>query len=147
MTKTARDILCDLIKRYEGCRLQAYEDCGKGIYTIGYGVTGKDIIKGLVWTQQQADEALINLSENTIITALQSSPILKSQSESKKAAIADFIYNCGLGNYNSSTLKKKIDSARWDEAIIEIKKWNKGGGKVLQGLVTRRQKEADLLLI
>jgi lysozyme len=142
--ETSYELLARLIKEFEGCKLHSYL-CPAGVWTIGYGVTGKDIIKGTVWTQEQADNALDRLVKDRVLQAITASPILKSQSPGKIAAIADFIYNCGLGNYNSSTLKTKVDAARWVEAVNEIHRWNKGGGKVLSGLVRRRSAEAVLL--
>ena len=65
----------------------------------------------------------------------------------KQAAIADFIYNLGVGNYAKSTLKKKVDAGDWLAASSEIKKWDKAAGKVLKGLTVRRAKEAELLLL
>lgn len=137
----AIDILIYLIKKYEGCKLTAYR-CPAGIWTIGYGCTGKDIIEGITWTQKQADENLIRYCEHYISSALAASPILKSQSQYKIAAIADFIYNEGIGHYIKSTLKTYVDSANWLKAQEEILKWNKGGGKILPGLVTRRKEES-----
>jgi lysozyme len=64
----------------------------------------------------------------------------------KQAAIADFVYNLGIGSYTSSTLKKKVDANDWISAAVEIKRWDKAGGKVLKGLTIRRNKEADLIL-
>ena len=63
-----------------------------------------------------------------------------------QAAISDFIYNLGLGNYNKSTLKLRVGQSNWISAATEIKKWNKAGGVVLKGLTIRRNKEAVLLL-
>jgi lysozyme len=142
----ALEILVKLIRDSEGCELTAYQ-CPAGVWTIGWGYTGNDIKKGLVWTQEKADECLLVIAMKTIDYALNASPILKTASPSKQAAIADFIYNLGIGNYKSSTLKKKVDEGRWSEAFTEIQRWNKCGGKVLKGLTVRRNKEATLLLL
>ena len=61
------------------------------------------------------------------------------------AAIISFAYNCGIGNYRVSTLKKRVDSGDWEGAQEEIMKWNKAAGRVLAGLTKRRQAEASLL--
>ena len=76
---------------------------------------------------------------------LKISPILKDH-PSKLAAIADFAYNCGLGNYKSSTLCKKVNLADWQGAAEEFGKWIRGGGKVLPGLIKRREAEKKLFL-
>ena len=141
---SALDTLTKLIKSSEGCKLTAYQ-CPAGVWTVGYGCTGNGIVKGTVWTQIQADESLHELALKMLNDACRLSPILATASVSRLAAIADFIYNLGEGNYQKSTLKLRVDKGEWVSAQTEIKKWNKGGGKILPGLVIRRQKEADML--
>ena len=142
---SALEILLKLIKDSESCKLTAYQ-CPAGVWTVGYGYTGKDIKKGLVWTQEKADECLLVTAMDVIAQALKASPVLKTSTIQRQAAIADFIYNLGIGNYKASTLKKYVDKENWASAYAEIKKWNKAGGKVLKGLIIRREKEASLLL-
>jgi lysozyme len=144
---TAKAILIDMIKLFEGCRLTAYPDpgTGKAPWTIGYGQTGSGIKEGTVWTRAQAEAALNATVSLVVESALKASPELVKASPNRIAAISDFIYNCGLGSYKKSTLKKYVDSGYWEHASMEIIKWNKGGGKVLPGLVRRRQAEAELL--
>jgi len=141
---SALEILVKLIRDSEGCKLTAYK-CPAGIWTIGYGQT-KGVKEGMVWTQQQADEDLLETAWEVLNQALNASFVLKKATSQRQAAIADFIYNLGIGNYNSSTLKKYIDKENWASAYTEIKKWNKAGGKVLKGLTIRREREASLLL-
>lgn len=143
--------LLNIIKKYEGChRIQkdgsiaAYQ-CPAGVWTIGWGSTGSDIHSATVWTQQQADERLCKDAQKAVEQALKASPVLAGTG-AKLEAIADFVYNLGIGNYSKSTLKKRIDAKDWVSAADEIKKWNKAGGKVLTGLVLRRNDEAKLLL-
>lgn len=138
------EILMKLIKESEGCILKSYK-CPAGIWTIGYGQT-KGIKEGMVWTQNQADEDLLETAWEVLNQALTASPVLKRSTSQRQAAIADFIYNLGIGNYNSSTLKKYVNKENWASAYTEIKKWNKAGGKILKGLTIRREKEASLLL-
>lgn len=142
--------LLEIIKKYEGChkkmvdgRLMAYK-CPAGVWTIGWGSTDLDIREGTVWTQEEADKRLEHDAQLAVNSALRLSPILKGK-ELKLAAIADFIYNCGAGAYQSSTLKKRVDAGDWVSAVSEIKRWNKAGGKVLAGLTARREDEAKLL--
>jgi lysozyme len=81
--------------------------------------------------------------------ALRASPGLRNESAGKLTAIADFIYNLGINNYLSSTLKKSIDAGNWGDAQRQIVRWNKarvdGELVVLPGLTARRAKEAALL--
>jgi lysozyme len=60
-------------------------------------------------------------------------------------AIVDFTYNLGVGRLQTSTLKRKINEQDWVGAKEELLKWSKAGGKVLPGLLIRRQAEALLL--
>ena len=101
----------------------------------------------MTWTQQQADDDLIKTALAVLDRAIKYSPILATVNMEKQAAIADFIYNLGVGNYSKSTLKKQIDAGNWLAASSEIKKWNKAAGKELKGLTIRRAKEAELLLM
>ena len=142
---TALEILMKLIKESEGCELKAYK-CPAGIWTLGHGQT-KGIKEGVVWTQQQADDDLLATAMDVIAQALKASPVLVKETMQRQAAISDFIYNLGLGNYNKSTLKLRVGQRNWISAATEIKKWNKAGGVVLKGLTIRRNKEAELLLV
>jgi len=143
MYEDALKILIPLIKSSEGCKLTAYADC-VGVWTIGYGCTGADIKKGVTWTQAQAEAELDILAHDVIRQACKASPNLTTPS--RQAAIGDFIYNLGIGNYSKSTLKKYVDQNNWLAASGEITKWNKAGGVALKGLTVRRKKESDLLL-
>jgi GH24 family phage-related lysozyme (muramidase) len=59
-------------------------------------------------------------------------------------ALVSFCYNCGEGNLAKSTLLKKVNAGDFEGAALEFHKWNKGGGKVLPGLVRRRASESLL---
>lgn len=141
-------ILIDLIKKSERCELKAYK-CPAGVWTCGWGCTGYGIKEGTEWTQEHADYMLDVLADSSIDVALKASPVLKTQSPGRQAAIADFIYNCGLTAYKSSTLKRNIDANDFKTAQESIKMWDKahvnGEAKVLKGLTIRRQAESDLL--
>ena len=144
MPITSLEILINLIKEFEGCKLKAYK-CPAGVYTVGYGATGKGINKDTVWTHEQADESLHYRALEALHEAIKESPILTHETIERQAAIADFIYNCGIGNYRTSTLKKRVDVGDWNSAKTELMRWTKAKGKVLPGLVKRRKKEAELL--
>jgi lysozyme len=143
----AIDIMIDLIKRFEGCRLEAYK-CPAGVWTIGYGYT-HGVKEGDKWTQQQAESMLWKEAVTVMDQTLQTSPKLRSATQGQQAAIADFVYNCGLGNYKTSTLRRNVDAGDFNEARYSIMMWVKAtvdGKRVkLPGLVKRRQAEADLL--
>lgn len=143
-----------LIKPFEGYAKRtpdggctAYPDPGtKGDpWTIGWGSTGPGITPGTVWTLKQAETALNEHLAYFTNGLLKLSPSLVHASDRRVAALISFVYNCGLGNYRISTLKKRVDAGDWDAAATEILKWNKAAGRVLPGLTKRRTAEAMLL--
>ncbi len=130
----------DLIKQFEGCKLKAYK-CPAGIWTIGYGRT-TDVHEGDTCTQEQADAWL---TEEANEFAEQIEKMVKVPlTQNELDALTSFAYNVGLGNLRKSTLLKRINESDFDEAAPEFLKWNKAAGKVLPGLVKRRQAEMDL---
>jgi|688.fasta_scaffold1135373_2 lysozyme len=135
----------NLIKFFESCSLTAYQ-CPANIWTIGWGSTkysnGTKVKKGDKITQQQADE-LFDVMIKEFEAGVKKLVKVKIN-ENQLGALVSFAYNCGLGNLASSTLLKKINASDFDGADNEFKKWNKGGGKVLPGLVKRRLQEAAL---
>jgi len=144
MPLTALELLINLIKEFEGCRLEAYL-CPAGVWTIGYGATGKGIVKGTKWTQEKADNKLHDMALQVLHDTIDASTILLYQSFEKQAAIADFVYNLGITKYNSSTLKRRVDAGDWPAAKSELLRWDKVKGKPLAGLTRRRKREAELL--
>ena len=130
-----------LIKQSEGCKLNAYQD-SVGVWTIGYGCTGPDIIRGLTWTQDQAESELeYRVSKfGAKVIQLVTVPLNQNQFD----ALTDFCYNLGAGALESSTLLKLLNQGQYSAVPDELMKWVKAGGKVLPGLVARRQAEANL---
>lgn len=137
----------DLIKSFEGCSLNAYK-CPAGVWTIGWGTTepinGVKPHEGMVITQQQADELLIkNLKTyEDAVNKYVTYPINQNQYD----ALVSFTYNCGCGALKTSTLLKRLNVGLIQEAADQFDLWNKGGGKVLSGLVRRRAAEKKLFL-
>lgn len=135
-----------LIKQFEGCRLNAYPDpaTGGAPWTIGYGHTGNDVRPGMVWTQVQADSALISdLAQcERAISRLVKVTLTQNQFD----AIVSFVFNVGSGNLQSSTLLRKLNSGDYRGAAEEFPRWNKAAGKVMAGLTKRRAAERELFL-
>lgn len=130
----------NLIKQFEGCRLTAYK-CPSGVYTIGYGHT-KGVTKGQKISQERANSLLgqdIKEYENAV-NRLVSAPLNQNQFD----ALVSFCFNCGVGAFKTSTLRKKLNAKDYKGAANEFPRWNKGGGKVLKGLVKRRAAEQKL---
>jgi GH24 family phage-related lysozyme (muramidase) len=143
-----------LVKPFEGYakRLSdgscgAYPDPGThgAPWTIGWGCTGADITPDTVWSQNKAQEELEKHLLYFTSKAIRMSPSLITSGDRRLAAIISFNYNCGLGRYRISTLKKRVDARDWEGACEEIVKWNKASGRVLVGLTRRRLAESALL--
>jgi lysozyme len=132
-----------LLKKFEGCKLKAYR-CPANVCTIGYGHTSSagspEVRDGMTITQAQADEIL----RRDLIKYEQSvQDLIKVKlTQNQFDVLVDFAYNAGVGNLKSSTMLKKINSGNLNMVPDELMKWTKGGGKVLPGLVRRRQAEA-----
>lgn len=143
MTRMVNDAGVALVREFEGCRLDAYR-CPAGIPTIGYGATGPDIRMGMVWTQEQADARLV---EDLARFADGVERLVEVDlSDNQFAAIVSFAYNVGLGALAGSTLLRKLNAGDYEGAADQFPRWNKGGGRVLPGLVRRRAAERDLFL-
>lgn len=130
----------NLIKSFEGCKLKAYK-CPAGVPTIGYGHT-KGVTMGMEISQSVADKYL---AEDVAPLEKTINKLGINFRQGQFDALVSFMFNLGEGSFNKSTLKKKILAGAKDAEIAEeFKKWNKAGGKVLAGLVKRREAEAKL---
>ena len=131
-----------LIKEFEGCRLQSYR-CSAGIWTIGYGHTGKDIKEGMTITQQQADDWLM-VDCNCVLQMLRDTlrvPIRQNQLD----ALVSLGFNIGTEALRKSTLMSLVNRNPDDMNIPEqFDRWVYAGGKVVNGLVRRRKAEGRL---
>jgi len=135
--------LDNLLKKFEGCKLKAYR-CPANVCTIGYGHTSSagapEVVDGMIITQADADEILRRdlIKYERSVQDLVKVELTQNQFD----VLVDFAYNAGVGNLKSSTMLKKINAGDLDAVPAELMKWTKGGGKVLPGLVRRRQAEA-----
>jgi lysozyme len=143
------ELAAELCKRFEGFRSKPYL-CPANVATIGYGSTyyadkRKVTLEDPPMTQEEANHLLMIELEHTYLPGvLRNCPILATD-EKKCNAIVDFVYNLGIGRLQTSTLKRKINSQEWEAAQEQLMLWTKGGGKVLPGLLKRRQAECSLL--
>ena len=130
----------ELIKHFEGCELEAYK-CPAGVWTIGYGHI-KGVSEGMSITQEQAEQMLLDeLKEyenyiNELVTV--------NLSQNQFDALVSWVYNLGPANLQSSTLLKVLNSGDYSGVPAQIERWNKAGGKVLEGLIRRREAESAL---
>jgi|TARA_R100000084_G_C4606900_1_gene126075 lysozyme len=129
-----------LIKKFEGCELESYQDA-VGVWTIGYGHT-KDVKEGMTISKEQADNMLLNELDEYCEHVEKAVKVKLEQCQFD--ALVSWTYNLGPTNLNNSTMLKVLNKEMYDEVPTQIKRWNKAGGKVLQGLVRRREAEALL---
>jgi len=140
-----------IIKKWEGCRLEAYR-CPAGVPTIGYGATRLEkraVRMGDKITQQEADQMLLHEVENLFAPGVfELLPLAKKWRGEQVAAIVSFSYNIGLGALEDSTLRKRLLAGEEAAKVVseELPRWNKANGKVLQGLVNRRKDEVNLFV-
>ena len=129
-----------LIKKFEGCRLKAYR-CSANVLTIGYGHTG-GVKEDDIISQPEADELLENdiakfekyVDDNVIVEL----------NQSQFDSLVAWTFNLGVGNLRSSTMLKKLNETDYGSVPSEMKRWNKAGGKTLDGLIRRRKAEGLL---
>lgn len=142
-TKISNDGI-ELIKISEGFRSRAYL-CPAGIPTIGFGsirYKGKPVDMRLNITEEQAEE---QLKVDVEKTEAQVRNLVKVDISQKQFdALVSFTYNIGAGAFKNSTLLRKLNNDDYEGAANEFKRWIRGGGRILGGLVTRRKAEEDL---
>ena len=129
-----------LIKKFEGCEYNAYK-CAAGVWTIGYGHT-KTAREDRLIIKSTADRLLAeDLAEfEEYVNTLVKVPLTQNQFD----ALVSWTFNLGPTNLTESTLLKKLNAGDYDAVPDEIRRWNKAGGEVLEGLVRRREAEAAL---
>jgi len=139
-----------LIQRFEGCAklrsdglFEAYPDPGTGgaPWTIGWGATGSDICRGTVWTRAECDARLTrDLARYAaeVSAAIGEAPTSQAQFD----ALVSFHYNTGA--IDRATLTRRHVDGDYRAAASEFARWNRAGGRVMQGLVRRRAAEAAL---
>ncbi|EPA9115170.1 lysozyme [Serratia marcescens] len=137
----------ELIKRFEGLRLKAYQD-SVGVWTIGYGwtqaVDGKKIAPGMRIDQATADRLLkcgvVQYEQG--VNQLVKVRITQGQFD----ALVSFAYNLGLRALSTSTLLQKLNDGDKQGAADQFGRWVNAGGKRLDGLVARRAAEREMFL-
>ncbi|WP_251854197.1 lysozyme [Enterobacter asburiae] len=136
-----------LIKQFEGSKLTAYQD-SVGVWTIGYGwtqpVDGKQIRAGMTIKQETAERLLKTglVSYERDVSRLVKVGLTQGQFD----ALVSFTYNLGARSLSTSTLLRKLNAGDYAGAADEFLRWNKAGGKVLNGLTRRREAERALFL-
>jgi len=129
-----------LIKKFEGCRLKAYR-CSANVLTIGYGHTG-GVKEDDAISQPEADELL--KEDIAKFEKYVDDNVMVELNQSQFDALVAWTFNLGVGNLRSSTMLKKLNESDYDSVPSEMKRWNKAGGKTLDGLIRRRKAEGLL---
>ena len=129
-----------LIKKFEGCRLEAYY-CSGGVLTIGYGHTG-GVKESDTITQEEAEKLL--RADVFKFEEYVEDNVMVELDQGQFDALVAWTFNLGPGNLRESTMLKKLNEADYASVPSEMKRWNKAGGKTLDGLIRRRNAEALL---
>lgn len=137
----------NLLHSFEGLKLNAYL-CPARVWTIGYGNTryenGQPVRQGDVITKQRANELFANIVNREFVPAV-SRMVKVPLNDNQFGALVSFAYNIGTGALGRSTLLRMINANPNNPAIrAEFLKWNRAGGRVLNGLTRRREAESNL---
>jgi lysozyme len=143
----------ELAKRFEGFERRVKRGteitatpyvCPAGFWTIGYGHLCDP--NHLPITEAEAEVYLARDLQTALAATLRYCPVLVTEPEGRLSAIVDFTFNLGAGRLQTSTLRRRVNQRDWVSAGKELRRWVYGGGKVLLGLVARRQAEIPLLV-
>lgn len=129
-----------LIKDVEGCRLSAYL-CPAKVWTVGYGHTGADVFEGQKITKSES-EVLLRRDLARFERCV--SATCPDSTQSQFDAMVALAFNIGESGFKKSSVARLHNSGRYPEAQQAFALWNKAAGKVVNGLVTRRAREADM---
>jgi lysozyme len=142
----------ELAKRFEGFHRVPKHDpqraypyiCPAGFWTIGFGHLCDPNHPPI--TEEEGESYLAVDLQTALRATLRYCPVLATESEERLAAIVDFTFNLGAGRLQTSTLRRCINQRDWQSAAFELGRWVRGGGRVLPGLVARRQAEVAMLV-
>ena len=137
--KTSKEGI-SLLKKFEGCKLEAYLDA-VDVPTIAYGRT-KEVQMGDTCTQQQAEDWLEEelVEYEGYVEKAVTVPLEQNQFD----ALVSWTYNLGPSNLTRSSMLRVLNASDYDNVPEQIMRWNKAGGRVLAGLVRRREAEAEM---
>ena len=130
----------DLIKRFEGLRTKTYY-CPASVLTIGYGSTGPHVKKGMEISEARAEELLREDLSRFEKAVAEKCP---KATDNQFSAMVSLAFNIGIAGFNRSTVAKRHNAENYEGAARAFLMWNKAGGRVLAGLVRRREAEAEL---
>lgn len=131
-----------VVKSFEGCKLRAYL-CPARVWTIGYGSTGPHVKAGMVITEKQAEDLL---QEDLDRFEASVAKLADKPSQNEFDAMVSLAFNIGTGAFARSSVLRRHNAGNKNGAAEAFLMWNKGGGRVLKGLVRRRIAEKGLYL-
>ena len=149
MIELAVAVAAALARRFEGLFLTPYL-CPAGVPTIAYGATYYEdgtavTLLDPAVSRERAEALLLWMVRTRYLPAvMRLCPGIDNPQ--RLAALIDFAFNLGAGQLKASTLRKRVNAGAWGDVPAELRKWVKGGGKVLRGLVIRREAEAVLVV-
>lgn len=142
------DLAIDLAKRFEGFhRVPKFEQlkrahpylCPAGYWTIGWGHLCEKDHPSI--SEYEGEEYLLQDLGRSVAETLRFCPILAIEPERRLAAIVDFTFNLGAGRLQTSTLRRRVNQQDWNAVKRELRRWVYGGGRMLPGLILRREAE------
>ena len=137
----------NLIASFEDLVLTAYDD-GVGVWTVGFGTTvypnGIRVKRGDSCTKAEAVSFFKHDLRRFEAAVNQAVKVVVNQNQFD--ALVSLAYNIGETAFKGSTLVKELNAGNYKAAADQFPKWNRGGGKVMKGLVRRRAAERELFL-
>jgi GH24 family phage-related lysozyme (muramidase) len=142
MTRPIPDVAVRFVSEHEGCKLNAYQD-SVGIWTIGYGHVGPEVVRGLSIPQSKALDYLRQDLGHAAFRLSQKvrGDVIDSLSDQQYAALLSFVFNLGAGDW---TIWKRLNNREFDRVPMEMMKFVNAAGRKIQGLVNRRAAEVVL---
>ena len=138
-----------IIKSFEGWASSAYR-CPANRWTIGWGSTwdidGNPVTASHPDIDETAGTALLRREVHHVEGGIKKL-IKVALNQNQFSALCSFAFNVGTGNLQNSTLRSKLNRGEYDGASLEFPKWRRAGGKILKGLVLRREAERKLFLL
>jgi lysozyme len=143
------------IKEWEGSRARPYQDAG-GKLTVGVGhlLTRSELASGKIWIQGQAVRYADGLSDRQILDLLGQDVAGAEQaindgvevelSQNQFDALVSFTFNVGSAAFKNSTLLRRLNQGDYEAVPAQLRRWVRCNGRVVQGLVHRREEEIEL---
>ena len=130
----------EIVKEFEGLRLMPYQDI-VGVWTVGYGST-TDVTPGEKITQAEADDRLAKDMDEA--ERCLNNNVSVELNQNQIDALCSWIFNLGCKRFHASTMLRKINEGQFDQASVEMRKWDMAGGKQVDWLIKRRIAESKL---